>query len=60
MPSEYISPAPQDSKFYEKKIYLHANSSNLSYYIKKNREGRSDKKGRHQIGSFFQKGQNGT
>ena len=48
MPSEYISQPPQDSSPNSmQKIDLHENSSNLSYYVKKIREGRSDKKGRH-------------
>ena len=37
MPSEYISPPPQDSSpNFMQKIDLHENSSNLSYYVKKN------------------------
>ena len=37
------------------------NSINLNYYIKKTiKGGRSDKKGRNQIGSFFQMGPKGT
>jgi hypothetical protein len=48
-------------RLYAKNLPLRANLSNLSYYIKtKIGEGRSDKKGRHKIGSFFQMGPNGT
>ena len=40
MPSEYISPPPQDSSpNFMQKIDLHENSSNLSYYVKKNIQG---------------------